>query len=39
MGVGHLSLEVEVEGQRVERSQAWGLVEGPEEELVVDDLG
>lgn len=39
VGVGRLSLEGEGEGQRVEQSQAWGLVECPEEELVVDGLG
>jgi hypothetical protein len=32
-------LEVEVEGQVVEQTQVWGLVESPEEELGVDGLG
>lgn len=39
VGVGRLSLEVEVEGQVVEQSQVWGPAESPEEELVVDGLG
>lgn len=30
---------MEVEGQGVEQSQVWGLVESPEEELGVGGLG
>lgn len=37
--VKHLSSEVEAEGPVVEQTRAWGLVESPEEELVVDGLG
>lgn len=38
-GVERSSLEVEVEGQVVEQTRVWSLVESPEEELVVDGLG
>lgn len=38
MEVGHPS-EVEEEGQVVEQSQVWGLVESLEVELGVDGLG
>lgn len=36
VGVGHQSLEAEVEGQVVGQTQVWDLVESPWEELVVD---
>lgn len=39
VGVEYPSLEVEVEGQVVEKTRAWGLAESLEEELVVDGWG
>lgn len=39
VGVECLSSEVEVEGQVVEQTRVWGLVQSPEEELVVGGLG
>ena len=39
LAVKCLSSEVEVEGQVVEQTRVWGLVQSPEEELVVGGLG